>query len=92
MPEPARLRVFSVFGPDTDLRALSIEVKILAGDVYIGQRLEPEERPGASVRIIGMGQTTGGGEPQNRGVVIRHPPEVVITPGMVLREVSAKVL
>ncbi len=76
-----------MFGEDTDLRGLSVEVTALAGDVYIGQRLEPEEHPGTAVQIIGMGQMIGGGEPQNRGVVLRHPPGLSITPGLVLREV-----
>jgi hypothetical protein len=88
VPEPARMRVFTVFGEDTDLRGLSVEVRVLAGDVFMGQRLEPEERPGTPVRVIGMGQTLGAGEPRHRGVVLRRPPELNITPGMVFREVD----
>jgi len=85
--EPARMRIASVFGEDRDLGGLSVEVTLLSGGVYIGQRLEPEERPGAGIRIVGIGQMIGGGEPQNRGIVLRHPAGLSITPGMVLREV-----
>jgi hypothetical protein len=35
-----------------------------------------------------MGQTLGAGEPRHRGVVLRRPPELNITPGMVFREVD----